>query len=155
MTPTPTRIKTQPNSPPHTQKKTCTTLQQQNANDDSYHGHSMSDPGSTYRTRDEISSVRTERDPVERVKKLLLGPAAVDPAEVKKIEREAKKTVDSAVEQAKNDPIPPDGWVWRNAYAGDGRAENSVGGGVEVASLEVRNILGDRIKPIFDPAYKD
>ena len=28
-----------------------------------YHGHSMSDPGSTYRTRDEISSMRTQRDP--------------------------------------------------------------------------------------------
>lgn len=115
----------------------------------------MSDPGSTYRTRDEISSVRTERDPVERVKKLLLGAASVDPAEVKRIEREAKKVVDSAVEQAKADPTPPDAWVWRNAYAGDGRAGNSVGGGVEVSSLEVRNVLGDRVRPIYDPAYKD
>jgi hypothetical protein len=26
-----------------------------------YHGHSMSDPGSTYRTRDEVSSTRQER----------------------------------------------------------------------------------------------
>jgi len=115
----------------------------------------MSDPGSTYRTRDEISSVRTERDPVERVKKLLLGPAAVDPSDVKKIEREAKRTVDSAVEQAKADPTPPDSWVWRNAYAGDGRPDNAVGGGAEVASLEVRNVLGDRVRPIYDPTYKD
>ncbi|KAL2529270.1 Pyruvate dehydrogenase E1 component subunit alpha mitochondrial-like [Forsythia ovata] len=35
-----------------------------------YHGHSMSDPGSTYHTRDEISS---EHDPVGRIRKLVLS----------------------------------------------------------------------------------
>ena len=52
-----------------------------------YHGHSMSDPGSTYRTRDEISSMRQLRDPVEHVRKLLLEKAEADPAELKKIEK--------------------------------------------------------------------
>ena len=37
-----------------------------------YHGHSMSDPGVTYRTREEIADVRLNRDPVEVVRKLLL-----------------------------------------------------------------------------------
>lgn len=52
-----------------------------------YHGHSMSDPGSTYRTRDEISSMRQLRDPVEHVRKLLLEKAGADPTELKKIEK--------------------------------------------------------------------
>jgi pyruvate dehydrogenase E1 component alpha subunit len=115
----------------------------------------MSDPGSTYRTRDEISAMRQERDPVERVKKLLVGAAGVDPAEVKRIEREAKGVVDRAVEQAKADPPPPDAWAWRNAYAGDGRAGNAAGGGVEVHSLEMRDVTGGRVRPVYDPTYAD
>ncbi|XP_020890338.1 pyruvate dehydrogenase E1 component subunit alpha-2, mitochondrial isoform X1 [Arabidopsis lyrata subsp. lyrata] len=38
-----------------------------------YHGHSMSDPGSTYRTCDEISGVRQVRDPKDRVRKLIIS----------------------------------------------------------------------------------
>ncbi|CAN0555840.1 unnamed protein product, partial [Ectocarpus sp. 8 AP-2014] len=32
----------------------------------------MSDPGTTYRNRDEIASMRTARDPIEFVKNLLV-----------------------------------------------------------------------------------
>lgn len=37
-----------------------------------YHGHSMSDPGITYRTKDEVQKVRDTRDPVEIVRNMIL-----------------------------------------------------------------------------------
>lgn len=52
-----------------------------------YHGHSMSDPGSTYRTRDEITGIRQHRDPIEHVRKLLLEHNLVEAAELKKLEK--------------------------------------------------------------------
>lgn len=52
-----------------------------------YHGHSMSDPGSTYRTRDEIAAMRQQRDPIEHVRRLLQEHAGVESAELKKIEK--------------------------------------------------------------------
>lgn len=56
-----------------------------------YHGHSISDPGSTYRTRDEIAGVRRARDPVEHVRTLLLEHNFADAKELKQIERDVKK----------------------------------------------------------------
>ncbi|RZS26070.1 hypothetical protein BHM03_00059365, partial [Ensete ventricosum] len=47
-----------------------------------YHGHSMSDPGSTYRTRDEITGVR-QRDPIERVRKLIVSYELATASELK------------------------------------------------------------------------
>lgn len=71
-----------------------------------YHGHSMSDPGSTYRTRDEVSNIRQHRDPIERVRKLLLDNGLAEVAELKAIEKAAKKEVDAAIEAAKAADFP-------------------------------------------------
>jgi pyruvate dehydrogenase E1 component alpha subunit len=38
-----------------------------------YVGHSMSDPGVSYRTRDEIVKVREQRDCITSIKKLLVN----------------------------------------------------------------------------------
>ncbi|VVA94726.1 unnamed protein product [Arabis nemorensis] len=62
-----------------------------------YHGHSMSDPGSTYRTRDEISNMRQVRDPIDRVRKLIISHDIATEKELKDMEKE----VDAAVAQAK------------------------------------------------------
>lgn len=56
-----------------------------------YHGHSMSDPGITYRSREEITNVRQTRDPIEIVRKLLLDNGFAKEDELKNIERDIKK----------------------------------------------------------------
>ncbi|KAI4386336.1 hypothetical protein MLD38_004277 [Melastoma candidum] len=81
-----------------------------------YHGHSMSDPGSTYRTRDEISGIRQERDPIERVRKLLLSLDVANEKELKDIEKEVRKEVDEAIAQAKESPMPEPSELFTNIY---------------------------------------
>lgn len=81
-----------------------------------YHGHSMSDPGSTYRSRDEITNVRQQRDPVEHVRRLLLDNEMVEASEIKAIEKKVKQEVDSAVEQAKADVGPDMSELFSHVY---------------------------------------
>ncbi|XP_010551460.1 PREDICTED: pyruvate dehydrogenase E1 component subunit alpha-2, mitochondrial-like [Tarenaya hassleriana] len=81
-----------------------------------YHGHSMSDPGSTYRTRDEISGVRQERDPIERVRKLIVSHDFATEKELKDIEKEVRKEVDAAIAEAKESPVPDQSELFTNIY---------------------------------------
>uniref|UniRef100_A0A1J3C7I8 Pyruvate dehydrogenase E1 component subunit alpha n=1 Tax=Noccaea caerulescens TaxID=107243 RepID=A0A1J3C7I8_NOCCA len=81
-----------------------------------YHGHSMSDPGSTYRTRDEISGVRQERDPIERIKKLVLAHDLATEKELKDMEKEIRKEVDDAIAKAKDCPMPEPSELFTNVY---------------------------------------
>eukprot|EP00775_Hariotina_reticulata_P002374 gene2374-2679_t len=104
-----------------------------------YHGHSMSDPGSTYRTRDEISTMRQERDPVERVRKLLVAHG-YDASSIKAIEKAVKKEVDTAVEESKAAAVPPDSWLWKNVY-------------MKPDNVLLRTVEGQRVKPEYDPTY--
>jgi len=83
-----------------------------------YHGHSMSDPGITYRSREEVSGVRQSRDPVQTVKIWLLGEAGCSQEEVKALEVAVRKEIDAAVEQAKAELPPPASELTRDIHVG-------------------------------------
>merc|ERR1712107_634597 len=68
-----------------------------------YHGHSMSDPGTSYRSRDEVQEVRQSRDPITGFRDRIVGAGLVNQTEVKKIEQQVRKDVDADVKKAKDD----------------------------------------------------
>ncbi|KAK5640412.1 hypothetical protein RI129_011223 [Pyrocoelia pectoralis] len=68
-----------------------------------YSGHSMSDPGTSYRTRDEVQEVRQTRDPITSFKEKITSSNLVSPEELKKIDGEIKSAVDEAMKIAKSD----------------------------------------------------
>ena len=71
-----------------------------------YHGHSMSDPGITYRTREEVNEVRKTRDPIEVVRNMLLDNKWSTEEELKEIEKKIRADIEADVEKIKNDPEP-------------------------------------------------
>ncbi|XP_043286005.1 probable pyruvate dehydrogenase E1 component subunit alpha, mitochondrial isoform X2 [Venturia canescens] len=72
-----------------------------------YSGHSMSDPGTSYRTREEIQEVRQTRDPLTSFKERILNANLVTADELKQLETEIRKEVDEAVKVAKSDKEIP------------------------------------------------
>jgi len=72
-----------------------------------YGGHSMSDPGTTYRTREEIQRMRSTNDPIAGLKQKLLDWEIVTEDELKNIDKEARKHVDDEVAEAEK-MAPPD-----------------------------------------------
>ena len=70
-----------------------------------YRGHSMSDPAK-YRTRKEVSKVRSERDPIDRMRAWLLDENVADEDALKEIDRNIKDIVSDAAEFAQNSPEP-------------------------------------------------
>lgn len=68
-----------------------------------YFGHSMSDPGTSYRTRDEVQEVRQRRDPITSFKDKLITSNLATAEELKTIETESRQEVDEAANRAKTD----------------------------------------------------
>jgi pyruvate dehydrogenase E1 component alpha subunit len=82
-----------------------------------YHGHSMSDPGDTYRTRNAVDSVRQLRDPIEYVKKLLIDNNLSTVEEIKVVEKGIRNSVQDSLLAAKKGSFAPDDWVYREIHS--------------------------------------
>jgi pyruvate dehydrogenase E1 component alpha subunit len=70
-----------------------------------YRGHSMSDPAK-YRSRDEVSKMRDERDPIESLRGRALEAGLMTEAEVKALDQEVRGIVAEAAEFAQQSPEP-------------------------------------------------
>lgn len=71
-----------------------------------YVGHSMSDPGLSYRSREEIDHVRKTQDPIEKLKNKMISQSIATAEELKEMEASIKKEVDAAVVRALAAPEP-------------------------------------------------
>jgi len=70
-----------------------------------YRGHSMSDPAK-YRSKDEVSKVRSEQDPIDNLRQIIIKTKAADEAALKAIDGEIKSIVTEAADFAKASPEP-------------------------------------------------
>jgi pyruvate dehydrogenase E1 component alpha subunit len=81
-----------------------------------YGGHSMSDPGTTYRTREEIQHMRSTSDAITGLKQRILDLGVATEAEIKTIDKEARQVVDEAVEEGKASPLPDESALYEDIY---------------------------------------
>ena len=66
----------------------------------------MSDPGTTYRTREEVQRMRSTKDPIRGLKKYIEAWGLASEQKLKQLDKEAKVEVDAAVDEAKASPEP-------------------------------------------------
>jgi pyruvate dehydrogenase E1 component alpha subunit len=85
-----------------------------------YRGHSMSDPAS-YRTKEELEKYRLD-DPITRLRAQLTREGKLTNEEFDGLDKEAKKTVLTAVKFAEESPQPPLEQLYDYTYA-DGAME--------------------------------
>lgn len=66
----------------------------------------MSDPGTTYRSREEIQRMRSTHDPIAGLKQKILDWKVMTEDELKALDKAARAFVDEEVAIAENMPVP-------------------------------------------------
>ncbi len=76
-----------------------------------YRGHSMSDPAK-YRSKDEVTRMREEHDPIEMVRRRLVERHKLTEDELKGVDAKVRELVNDAAEFATHDPEPDVSELW-------------------------------------------
>ena len=76
-----------------------------------YRGHSMSDPAK-YRSKEEVTKMREQHDPIDQLKEKLLADGLIDEAGLKDLDREVKAVVTEAAEFSQTSPEPDPSELW-------------------------------------------
>ncbi len=76
-----------------------------------YRGHSMSDPGK-YRSKEEVEDMREHHDPIEHIRKAILGSGKMTEEAFKPIDKEIKEIVNAAADFAQASPEPDPSELW-------------------------------------------
>ena len=100
-----------------------------------YHGHSMSDPGVGYRSRDEVIESRKIRDPIEYIKNIILENELMKKDELKKHEKDVKNSVDKEAEIAKSGTKPEVKELYSYVYS-DGKGGSETPNFIRMPDLD-------------------
>ncbi|XP_053951432.1 pyruvate dehydrogenase E1 component subunit alpha, mitochondrial-like [Anastrepha ludens] len=81
-----------------------------------YYGHSMSDPGTSYRSREEVTEMRAKRDPISLLKEVAISNGFLTEDECKKIDADAKTELEAMAEKVKKDKEIKLEELWADVY---------------------------------------
>ena len=83
-----------------------------------FRGHHIGDPGTSYRERSEVEEQQRTRDPILRLKKVLIEEEGVAETELEAIDQELQAGLEAAIEYAKSSPSPRPEDALEDLYAG-------------------------------------
>ncbi len=81
-----------------------------------YRGHSMSDPAK-YRSKDEVTRMRSEHDPIDQARKRILDGNLADENQLKDVDRKVKEIITAAADFAQQSPEPDPSELWTDVLA--------------------------------------
>lgn len=133
------------------------------ANTYRYVGHSVSDPGTTYRTKQEVKDVRRERDPIISLENDMIAENVATKEELKEISKKIKKEVEIATEKARNFSDAKSESAFDSIYSGKymGTVRNVFGKGIQTRSFSTTRknqekiTVRDAINKAIDDEMRD
>jgi TPP-dependent pyruvate/acetoin dehydrogenase alpha subunit len=81
-----------------------------------YGGHHVGDPGTRYRSKEELQEWQ-RRDPIPRFERVLLDNGVISPDQIEELRAEVDQRLEAAVEEARQAPFPEISEVSEHVYA--------------------------------------